>query len=344
MGLSDNERIEKSIWAANRITSLALKLNSGSTDFSKWETRDRVDRLKLLCLDIIPEMSARSGNSAYWLLGSDSEVSRVKTTLFSIALYDKIRYTMTPEADAAIEEKKKGLPDMWGKEIRKEERKYFEVDGYLTDQGSTVYQIFQWCESFQYASNRYDDDLSSKYYRVNSVVSHIMNECFNVFNNEPQFAEAYLKSILFPKLLGTNQYGKYESWDELTRFIIKNHLQYSFVNYGNSEHVPFLLDQLKKWNVELDKKSDMRSRFNIWIRLIANNFDSDHSKKPLIDLCKKLKIDYSKKVKPILDRAAKEKKAETDLRSRLDKEDSKQDYVDLMERETSPFHFEWNSD
>ena len=105
MGLSNEERIHKAIWAANRITKIGNKLKPESDDFDNFETRYVVEHLKKLCLEVIPTMSSSKGNSLFWIVGADMEVGFSKTTLWSLALHDKIKNAMTPEARKEIKER-----------------------------------------------------------------------------------------------------------------------------------------------------------------------------------------------------------------------------------------------
>lgn len=119
MGLSNEERIHKAIWAANRITKIGNKLNPESDDFYNYETRYVVEHLKKLCLEVIPTMSASKGNSLFWIMGADMEVGFSKTTLWSLALYEKIKNAMTPEARKDLKEREKNKEDMWERKFEK---------------------------------------------------------------------------------------------------------------------------------------------------------------------------------------------------------------------------------
>lgn len=343
MGLSDQERIEKAVWAANRITKLAHTLNSEHEDWDEYDTRVPVERLKKLCFELIPTMSATKGNDSLWLLGLDTEVGSDKSTPFSMALYSKIKYAMTPEARKELNanRKKKKKPDMWGKEISKSDQELFEVAGYLSSQAKTVFDIYAWCHQFTYASNRYDDDLSTKYFAANSKIVHIINECFNIFELEEQYAVAYLKAELFPLLLGTEKYSKYEDWDVLTKYIVKNHYMYRLRHFGKKWD-EFKIDTLKQWISRLQTKNTARDRFWIWIKLIASDFDSKNKVEELTDLCKKLGISYPTMVEPIVNKAVKEKKEESEGRSKKYESDKNWRQNDLLERTTDSFHFIWN--
>jgi hypothetical protein len=340
MGISDHERIEKAAWAANRITKLAHTLTPSHDDWDNYETRVPVERLKKLCFDLIPTMSATKGNGAFWLLGLDTEVGSDKVTPFSMALYDRIKYAMTPEARKELNAKKK-KPDLWGKEITKDEHKLFEVNGYLSSQAETVFSIYTWCHQFTYATNRYDDNLSTSYHEANSKIVHIINECFNIFEMEEQFAIAYLKAELFPLLLGATKYSKYEKWDVLTKYIVKNHYIYRLRNFGKKWD-EFKIDTLKQWITRLKTKNTARDRFWIWIKLIAADFDSNHKKAELIDLCKKLGISYPTMVEPLINKAVKEKKESSEIHSKEYQSDKEWRQNDLLERTTDSFHFIWN--
>ena len=345
MGLSNEERIHKAIWAANRITKIGNKLKPESDDFDNFETRYVVEHLKKLCLEVIPTMSSSKGNSLFWIVGADMEVGFSKTTLWSLALHDKIKNAMTPEARKEIKERDEKKEDMRGKELRKEDQNLFEPDGYLSEQQKHVYDIYLWCQQFMYASNRYDDELSASYSEVNGKLSLILNECFNIFNMEKGYAIAYLKSKVFPFLLGCKKYDKYEDWDELTRYIIKNHRQYSFKNYGDKWD-EFLLDTLKCWWIDLETKPTIKNRFWIWMKLFENfgTIDSKSDEKGLKELCEKIGIKYEGKVSRMVERGKTNKKERESSWSSNYQATKDYDKEDLQERRTDAFHFIWNSE
>lgn len=177
--------------------------------------------------------------------------------------------------------------------------------------------------------------------RLFSKVTHIINECFNVFKAEEQYAVAYLKAQLFPLLLGATKYSTHKDWDELTKFIIKDHYQYRLKGFGKRWD-EFTIDTLKQWITRLETKNTARNRFWIWIKLIAGEFESNHKKQELIQLCKKIGISYVTMVEPIVNKAVREKKEDSENDSK-DYRETKDFYrKELLERTTDSFHFIWN--
>lgn len=336
MGLSNEERTRKANWAANRITELAKELEYSYEEFDSFDSGKHIERLKAECLKLVPELFARSGNSGFWLFGSDLTVTQFGTTLWSTALSDKIRYAMTPEAKRELDARKKpGFHEAFDSR----DRKYFEVAGYLSPNLERVFLLNQWCESFLYATNRYDDELSEKYFGANSVVAHIINECFNIFNLEKQYAIAYLKAEIFPKLIGAGEYSRVEDWDLLTQFVVSGY-QLSKLAQFKPENPAFEIDTLKQWTLDLDAKDNLKCRFEIWGLLMTHKIcESDRSLADFKDLAKKLNLKWTKEYSKFFEREKKKIEARKKGDSSRYREDKDWERTYLLERETSSFHF-----
>lgn len=341
MGLSNEERIRKANWAANRITELAKELEYSFHEFDNFNSMKHVDRLKVECLKLVPELFARSGNSGFWLFGSDLTVTQFGTSLWSTALSDRIRYAMTPEAKSELDEiKKPGFNESFSKH----DKKYFEIIGYLSPNLERVFLLNQWCESFLYATNRYNDELSEKYFSANSIVAHIINECFNIFNLEKKYAIAYLKAEIFPKLISANEYSRVEDWDLLTQFVVSGY-HLSTLAHFEPENSNFEIDVLKQWVLDLDTQDNLKCRFEIWGLLMAHKIcKSDKSLADFKALAKTLNLRWTKEYSKFFEREKKKILANRKKESNRYQKDKDWERSHLLERETSGFHFLINSE
>jgi hypothetical protein len=342
MGLSNEERIRKANWAANRITSLSTDLEYSHQDFDNYESIKHIDRLKAECLKLVPELFGRSGNSAFWLFGSDLEVTRFGTSLWSMALSDRIRYAMTPEAKTELKSRKK--EHKFNEEFSKHDRKYFEIEGYLSGNAAKVFSIHQWCEAFLYATNRYEDDLAEKYFSANSIVAHIMNECFNIFNLEKSYAIAYLKAQIFPKLIGAGEYTTIKDWDPLTTWVIKNYGISRLANF-KPEDSSLDIDTLKQWLTDLGEEKNLKCRFEVWGILMTRDIcESDKKLEEFKALAKKLGLKWNKEYTKFFETAKKHIEAKKKKESASYQEDKDWEMSQLLERETDSFHFIMNEE
>lgn len=345
MGLSNEERITKAFWASNKITNLGHEIDPESDDFG-WETRKNVTRLKNLCLDLFPTLSGSAGNSLLWLMGIDTEVGFHKNHPWSIALHDKIRYAKTPEAQVEIDERRveKGKRN-FGEYLHKSDEELFEIEGYLPEHLKKVFYVYSWGQTFLYASNRYDDELSEKYAKANGKITLIINECFNIFNQEEEYAIAYLKAKIFPLVFGSPKYSDHDNWDPLARFIVKNHLLVRLKQYNDPDG--FTIDSLKRMFIllsESSEKSLFRNRAEIWIHLIASDLSDEKKKESFKEVISGMGIKWSKKYDRIISKAQEEKKKREGAWRKRSEMEKDWDEEELFRRETSGFHFILNEE
>lgn len=345
MGLSNEERISKAFWSANKITNLGYELDPESNEFG-WETRKHVIRLKELCLDLFPTLSGSSGNSLLWLMGVDTEVGFHKNHPWSIALHDKIRYAKTPEAQEEIDERKtKGGKRNIGEYFRKSDKEFFQIEGYLSDQLRNVFYLYSWGQNFLYASNRYEDELSEKYSKANGKVVLIINECFNIFNREESYPIAYLKSELFPLIFGSDEYSDYKEWDSLGRFIGKNYLLPRLKQYQDPDG--FTIDLLKCWISDLSGSSAKilpRIRAEIWVDLIATDLIDSKKKESFKNSISEMGVKWNKRYDKAIEKAAERKKEIEESQKKRWNMVKEYDREELFRRETSGFRFILNEE
>jgi len=338
MGLSNEERIHKCFYAANQITNIAKSLVLDYDNFKNHNSRKIIERLKEECLKLLPALFGNKRNPFFWFLGTDEEVGFSKTSLWSLAIGPKIENAITPEA---FREREK----MLGKEFSKMDRDLFEIKGYLDSELKKVYDIYLWSQQFLYASNRYIDKLAKEYSQANGIIAHILNECFNIFDAEDQYTEAYLKSRIFPLLIGAKKYSSYEEWDSLTKFILANHLQFKFKNFGRDSWDQFLFDKLKVWWGKLEtSKNSSKLRFEIWLYLIATELEDNKKLIEFKKIAKGFKIPWVKSYDKLIDKKIQEKKDNSEKKLNRYQEEKDYDKKKILKRETSVINFILNDD
>lgn len=203
MGLSHYERNQKIVWAVHRITEL-----SNEIDVKEYQNENYIS-LKNHCSNLWFELFGKSGNSGFWLLGSDDDVKSDGESIWSIALYSRIAYTQNNEND-------------FEKSIYSQMLKMPQILENLSDRDGKVYQIYQWVQQIQYAVNRYTDDLSEQYVGMMNLCSNIYGLCFAIFNQQEYYAMAYMLNKISKILYGNCEIREKENWDIITVFLIKD--------------------------------------------------------------------------------------------------------------------------
>jgi hypothetical protein len=161
---------------------------------------------------------------------------------------------------------------------------------------------------------------------------------------EKGYAVAYLKAKVYPLLLGIGgPYVKYEEWDELTKYIIANHKEYRLSQYGDKWD-SLLIDQIKRWWIQLGENPSIKTRFWIWMKLFeTSGHISKSDENELKKLCEKIGVSYAVKVSRMLEKGRKAAEERSSQRDDYER-DKKYAREDLQERKTDSFHFIWNEE
>lgn len=307
MGLSNWERNQKIIWAVSNITKLGKQINEKEYPFENYI------ELKTQCDKLWYEMWGKGGNGLFWLFGADEEVKSDGESIWSMALYDKIKL-------CNIEEKKKEKE--FEKSILDEFFSIPHILSTISARDGKVYEIYLWIQQIQYAVNRYQDELSEAYVGVMKICSKIYGLCFVIFNETTEFALAYiLNKISILLYTNYNQY-KPETWDEVTKFLISNHAHHDIRNpfkYGSYDK----LREAKNLWKSLYEDNSLQNRMYCYLVISGNEFS--HHWKKVLEIVSSNKWDEKKFVE-LKEQNIKNKKEKEEQNSKNWKED-KEFYV-----------------
>ena len=253
MGLSDDERRRKILWAVHRITELAKELGT-----AKEYPRKRYEYLKELCGSLWFELWGKQGNSAFWIVGSNEDVYEEAEDIWGYALYQKIK-----AVDSENHEYTKSILDNY--------LEMPEILNSLSPRDEKVYRIYEWIQQIQYAANRYSDETADKYKGIMEICAKIYGECFAIFQKIDDYAMAYILSEISKILYKECSPRETKSWDTVTKYLIDDNAHHYIKSPYNSSN-----DKLKSskyaWK-SLHQDDSQQNRLYIFLELSEENCD-----------------------------------------------------------------------
>lgn len=314
MGLSNEERIQKIYYAVRKLVALCRSLGESTEEY--YEGTNPYKKLQTLGEDLWPSLFQDNGNGLFWLLGPSDEVSHEISNPWSIAMYNRIRFAGKETLEEKLERN--------GKEyVFDPFDGFLDLEGLLETDNRTVYQIYCWIQQYQYAANRYQDELTQKFSKTSRIVSQMMGEIFEVFETKSDsFSSAYLLQEICKKLYGNVTYREEKDLDIVTAFLIKHCVHHDIPHWYKRD--ARRVERLKAALRWVEKNHTLRDRLHLAIDLGGKSFAQyEHKQKELRKICKDVNLSYEKRVKPILSRHKKEK-VENDRASASDFSERKQ--------------------
>lgn len=273
MGLSDEERLNKMVWAVNSLTLNGRKLRSMRGEDVPYHSRETRDALVELLDQVWHAYLGGDSNGIFWLLGGDFN--------------NPVRGPGAPWSTAIIAQCEAARPSPhsdW--ESRRSERPFDPFDGYLDVPGllsgafqKTVYDTYAWTEQLSYALRRYPDEIQRRYSKLNKLISDIQGCCFDLFRRDTSYGKAYVGNRLVEALYKVE--GVAEVFAQL-------HFHHDF---GRGLKEDATLGDILAWDKwRLTHKKTPQNAFTLALRIAGRHFHYEHKLRKLIELTRGMKV------------------------------------------------------
>jgi hypothetical protein len=220
MGLSDNERLCGIYRIIDQVYELMREweLNCAHPD-SGWNA---ASPFLGLCKQLWPAFLGRGRNPLHWLMGSDSDqtLTDQPTTPWAVAVQRHLE-----EAYETIVEDRQYTATGYRKFKFEPVGDRFAIPSLLNWGNradlALIFRIYQKMEDLIYRLRRYDDAFLERFSTLNDLVSTIMGACHHQFQEEKQFAQAYVLRQFASKLYGDT------NTDDLVSSIVTQFVEFS---------------------------------------------------------------------------------------------------------------------
>lgn len=275
MGLSDQERHTKVIWSIYHLTQLADEI----TKEGYWDGKNPYIEIQKLIRKMWPIQLGGKGNNGFWLIGSDEDVSWDNTTLFSTALYSQIKDEGDSLEDMIAEGRKKR--EQSGEKYLYDCTEVLNMEHLLTGNNAVIYKMKQWLENLQYASNRYEDEVSEQYKALNEIVAQCMGQMFKIWQKE-EWAKTWLLSEICKLLVGNTYAVKVKDADIVNQYINKTSAHHD-ITAGLLMTIP----ELKEILLLLTEENSIKNRIQALIKIAGKRIGKyKHNAEPLQKMAK----------------------------------------------------------
>ena len=275
MGLSNEERSAKIVWAINALTKLGRELRGmaeaevewGSPQYVDYNAESHLRHLADLTDQLWHAYLGTKSNSGFWLLGGDStNPIRTTETPWQVALENQFRLNRREDGFVYSNRSKEFNP----------------FDGYLDLHGllgrgwhQKVYDLYTWCGQLSYALRRYEDSFLRQFPDLNKLISDMQGECFALFEDK-RFAKAYVGERIFKAIYG----GTYIKEGSLGEVLVKVNMHHKF---SRLMHREVTLAEVIDWDQYLLRnKKTPTVLLTLALRIAGRKFDHDHSFKKLL--------------------------------------------------------------
>ena len=242
MGLSNQERYKKIVWAIHHIEE---ELRHLQNDY-------QTERLKKYEGKLFPALLNQTGNPAFWIYGgsfdSDSfDGCDLISTAFEAHMEDlRFEKQKRKGQDYVFEHK----PDVLENAIQIE-----NLISHSVVNGRGVVNIWKWVESFLYAANRYSDEMAESLTPIKNVISNLQGDLFAIISKNNKYLSAYLMSRILNKCVNI-----YDDEDILVKTIRSMYLHHNF-NVDESTNAEVLMDM---WvDIQFKSNSDIETNTKI---------------------------------------------------------------------------------
>lgn len=273
MGLSDEERLSKMVWAINALSRLGRELKDLDRDELPHDSNvslisDYTDQLWHAYL-------GGDSNGAFWLLGGDhnNPVTQEGAPWSTAIMYQC--ETNRPRVDGVVT-----WEELSSKEFNPF-RGFLDVPGLLPKTyQKKVYEIYGWTEQLSYALRRYKDALSDRYGELNKLISDIQGACFDIFAKDTGFGKAYVANRLFEELYR----------DEKAKKVLKELNTHHDLG-SRIRSTTCSLTEIIAWDRwRLEHKKTTQNTLVLALRICGSHFHYDHQFKKMVDLTRKMDV------------------------------------------------------
>ena len=260
MGLGNNERIEYLCWSINRMSNHHTSLEEYTIDSRVVLLRDKLDLLWHKFLGM-------QANNSHWLVGSDADnvIDYSSSSPWAIAVKEHCRAAIKKDADDDSIN-----PFNPFESTLSIEGIVYSVDSLC----GIVFSVYRETEHMIYALRRYDDELLKSLEGLSKLISDIQGICFRFFDDDEDFARAYVLHKICVILYGGDEQFVYDDKknDEVTKWLFSNgnhhKLVRSDISQGGKE-----LAELAELHIKLTKKHSKIDRIFAIISLMGYSFD-----------------------------------------------------------------------
>lgn len=246
MGLSDEERMTKMVWAVNRLNELNSELTEAFANDERYLSTG-YKKIQSLIDATWHALFGNETNSLHWFMGSgsgDTITTDSPATPWEIATTQQLEWRLpAPEGILRLDDENKtfnaldfslSIPNLL-------------QSNYQGKVDSILFQIYQWLEELSYALRRYNDKFRRTYKELDIILSRLYGECYSIFSKVQNFQEAYLAHEISKILYGPSYpYDKEE--DVVTNILRDNNLHHDL-----SHIVSLPLVELAKTHKDLTK-------------------------------------------------------------------------------------------
>jgi hypothetical protein len=269
LGLSDEERITKIVWAIRALVEhgqdLKSAVNSDTGYTVPYGSRRSAKELVRLTGKLWHSFLGRNSNGAFWIFGGDhnNEV-RGAGGAWSTAILGQCEAHRPDENRDWFEERERGMP-------------FDPFDSALTVSGllehpyrNAIYEIYAWSEQLSYALRRYNDKLKKSYKKLDKLISDIQGTCFDLFQRDTGFGKAYVGNVLLKALYA----------DEKAREIFLSDHWHHHLGAGVKEATLTEIIEWDRWR--LTHKDTLQNRLVLAMRIMGKRYHYDHQLKKLL--------------------------------------------------------------
>lgn len=245
MGLSDEERLSKIVWAVNRLNELNSEL-TGALEEEYSFIREKYQKVQSLVDTTWHALFGNETNGLHWFMGSGSNDT---ITTNSPASPWELATTQQLEWRLPLPEGYVRLPD--------ESRIFNAFDCFLNISGllncypakaeSVLFKMYEWLEEISYALRRYNDKFKNNYKTLDTILSSLYGECYSIFSKQQVFQQAYLAHEIL-KILYSDKYP-YKKNEDIVVSILDEHN----LHHDSGKIVCLPLEELSKTHKELVK-------------------------------------------------------------------------------------------
>jgi len=204
LGLSDEERINKVVWAVNALASNGRKLRKlvESKDYDDIPYGSSEEAAALVgYLDQVWHAYLGAGsNGMFWIIGGDHNNPVEKPGApWSTAIIAQCERNRPLPADTV------SWDELAGKQPFDPFDNFLDVRGLLPlDYHKLIFDTYAWTEQLVYALRRYRDKLLAGFPALDKLISDIQGCCFDLFQKQEAFGRAYVGSRLLKALYETD--------------------------------------------------------------------------------------------------------------------------------------------
>ena len=253
MGLSNSERYSKMLWSVKNIEDKLANLKESYNN----------EKLKSFSGKLWPALLNQENNSLFWIAGGGFDTSSFEGGGFLF------------EAMSVHKPEKPSIFDNLSKNYIENNLQLARIIGEWQGTEATVIEVYQWVEHFYYGINRYQDEFSSQWSELKSVVANLKGELFNIISRDPIYLRGYLLFNLLGKCI-----DKYNDDCPLSQMILNNHLFHHF-KLQDEEFQPTedLMEAWREIQFKYTREIPLNNRILLVLSLLGRRIGDPYNQK-----------------------------------------------------------------